>query len=337
MTFIPVVSPVFLGVFAVVALALVAWGYLRRPRAASLGATIRRLLMVVAVTVALAGPAVPVEQEDVVSNAEIVIAVDRTGSMAAEDGPDGAPRLEAVRRDIQALVEGAGSARFSVVTWDSSSRVELPSTTDSSAVVNFANSLHQEVSEFSTGSTLARPAVTVAEVLANSAEVRPQDGRFLVVFTDGESTAGESEEVGQASQQTLEEIADLIDGGAVLGYGTTEGGPMRIYGVGGVGVTEEYMVDENGQPAISVMDEDALANLAQTLGVSLEVNPTQEAVRALGEGFVAGVGTVLEGRPKVYTYFHLTWVPGLVLGALLTWEVSAFVRRARRLRATNAI
>lgn len=337
MTFIPVVSTVFLAVFAAVALGLVAWGYLRRPRSANLVATSRRLLMVTALTVALAGPALPVEQEDVVSNVEIVIAVDRTGSMAAEDGPDGAPRLEAVRRDIRALVEGAGSARFTVVTWDSSSRVELPSTTDSSAVVSFANNLHQEVSEFSTGSTLVRPAQTVVEVLQNSAEVRPQDGRFLVVFTDGESTAGEGVEAEDAARQTLEEIADLIDGGAVLGYGTSAGGPMRIYGVGGVGVTEEYMVDENGQQAVSAVDEDALADLAQTLGVELQMNPTEESMRALGERFVAGAGTVLEGRPKVYTYFHLTWVPALVLGGLLGWEVSDFVRRARRLRATNAI
>lgn len=337
MTFMPVVSLPFLVMFAVVAVGLVAWGYLRRPRAANLAATLRRLAMVAALTVALAGPALPVEQEDVVSNVEIVIAVDRTGSMAAEDGPEGAPRLDAVRRDIRALVEGAGSARFSVVTWDSSSRVELPSTTDSSAVVNFANNLHQEVSEFSTGSTLARPAQTVLEVLQNSVEVRPQDGRFLVVFTDGESTAGEGAADEDATQQTLTEISHLIDGGAVLGYGTQSGGPMRVYGVGGVGVTEEYMVDENGEVALSVADEDALANLAQTLGVSLEANPTEEDVRDLGEGFVAGAGTVLEGRPKVYTYFHFTWVPALVLGGLLTWEVSAFVKRARRLRATNAI
>lgn len=337
MTFVPVVSPVFLGVFTVVALTLVAWGYFRRPRTANLVATIRRLLMVAALALALSGPAVPVEQEDVISNVEIVIAVDRTGSMAAEDGPDGAPRLEAVRRDIRALVEGAGSARFTVVTWDSSSRVELPSTTDSSAVINFADNLHQEVSEFSTGSTLARPALTVAEVLANSEEARPQDGRFLVVFTDGESTAGDTAEAGEAARQTLGQIADMIDGGAVLGYGTVEGGPMRVYGVGGVGVTEEYMVDTSGQQAISVIDEDALAELAEALGVSLEVNPTEEMVRSLGEGFVAGAGTVLEGRPKVYTYFHVTWVPALVLGGLLAWEVSAFVKRTRRLRATNAI
>ncbi len=336
MTFSPLVSLFFLGVFTLIGVGLVAWAYLKRPRTASLSATIRRLLMVVAVAFGLAGPAIPVEQEDVVSKVDVVIAVDRTGSMAAEDGPGGAPRLDAVRRDIHALVEGASSARFTVVTWDSSSRVELPATTDSSAVLNFADNLHQEVSEFSTGSTLARPALNILDVLESAAESRPQDRRFLVVLSDGETTTGEGNALGSGSE-LLDQVAGLLDGGAVIGYGTAQGGPMRVYGVGGVGVTDEYMVDEDGATAISSMDEGALEGLAETLGVELLINPSETSMRALGESFLEGAGTVLEGRPKLFTYYHVTWVPALALAALLTWEVASFVRRSRRLRATNAI
>lgn len=337
MTFAPLVSLVFLGAFFLVGMGLVARAYFRRPRTASLAATIRRSLMVIAITVGLAGPAIPVEQEDVVSRVDVVIAVDRTGSMAAEDGPGGAPRLDAVRRDIRALVEGASSARFAVVTWDSSSRIELPATTDSSAVLNFADNLHQEISEFSTGSTLARPAANVLDVLESSAESRPQDRRFLVVFSDGEATTGDESVLGTGTTELLGQVAALLDGGAVVGYGTGEGGPMRIYGVGGVGVTEEYMVDQDGATAISSIDEDALSELAQTLGAELLINPSEAAMRALGESFIEGAGTVLEGRPKLFTYDHVTWVPALVLAALVAWEIVSFVRVSRRLRATNAI
>ena len=155
MTFQPLLSPVVLGLFLVVGLALVTWAFVRGRRSTrgsrGLLTLLRRGGMVLLLGLAFSGPAIAVEQEDVVSNVEIIFAVDRTGSMAAEDGPDGAPRLEAVRRDIRTLVEASSSARFAVVTWDSSTRVELPVTTDSSAVVNFADNLHQEVSEFSTG------------------------------------------------------------------------------------------------------------------------------------------------------------------------------------------
>ncbi len=337
MTWQPLVSVPLLGVFLVVGLGLVVYSAIGKHRTASWLAALRRGMMVALAALALAGPAIAVEQENVVSNVEIVFAVDRTGSMAAEDGPGGFPRLSLAKEDIRALVEGAGSARFAVVTWDSSSRVELPVTTDSSAVINFAETLHQEVSEFSTGSTLARPADTVRELLENSVEERPQNRRYLVVMTDGESTAGSQDATGSDSLDAWAEVSDLVDGGAVFGYGTAEGGPMRIYGAGGVGVTEEYMQAEDGQQAISKMDEEALATLADTLGVELLLNPSAEQSTALGEAFVSDATTSGDERKKAYTYSYVTWVPALALAALLAWEVWEFVAYASRERKTGAI
>ena len=340
MTFQPLLSPVVLGLFLVVGLVLVTWVFVRGRRDArgsrGLLTLLRRGGMVLLLGLAFAGPAIAVEQEDVVSNVEIIFAVDRTGSMAAEDGPDGAPRLEAVRRDIRTLVEASSSARFAVVTWDSSTRVELPVTTDSSAVVNFADNLHQEVSEFSTGSSLERPATVVHDLLQGAAEARPQNLRYLVVFSDGEATDGMMPP--QASEGgAWSEVFDLVDGGAVLGYGTAEGGPMRIYGVGGTGATDEYMTDDGGQTAISSIDEASLQALASELGMPLLLNPTEVQLQALGGEFMDGANTVIEGRPTVFTYSYLTWIPALGLALLVCWEIAVFTRAVVRLRRTRAL
>lgn len=330
MTFQPLISTGMVVLFALVGVALIVvpmW----KGRGGGAWATLRRLAMVAVMTFALAGPAIAVEEEDVVSNVEIILAVDRTGSMAAEDGPDGSARLEAVRRDIRTLVESAASARFAVVTWDSSARLELPVTTDASAVVNFSDNLHQEVSEFSTGSSLGRPAQTVMELLESSADERPENLRYLVLFSDGESTSEASD------LDSWTGVIDLIDGGAVLGYGTEEGGPMRVYGVGGQGVTDEYMTDDSGEVAVSRLDEQSLQTVASELGVPLLLNPTSAQIEALGADFTAHAGTVVEGRKHSYTYSYLTWIPALALAGLVAWEAFGFVRRAAALRRTRAL
>lgn len=330
MTLLPVVSSATIAFFVLTGAALILIPVFRG-RGPGVWATIRRLAMVVLLAVALAGPAVETEVEDVASNVEIILVVDRTGSMGAEDGKGGTTRLDAVRMDIRALVEAAASARFAVVTWDSSARLELPVTTDSSAVVNFADTLHQEVTEFSSGSSLERPGEVVTELLENAAQARPENLRYLVVFSDGEAT------VEDRDPQLWSDVAALIDGGAVLGYGTEAGGPMRIYGVGGTGVTDQYMTDESGEPAISRIDAQSLGELADSLGVPLLVNPTPQQVEGLGQGFMAHADTVVEERGLSHTYSYVTWIPALGLALLLGWEAAAFARRARQLRRSRAL
>ncbi len=334
MTFTPLVSVPFLVVFTLSAAGLVLWGY-RRTKGSSLVSrpgvqAIRRALMAAMVVLALAGPAIP--REDVLSssNVEIVFAIDRTGSMAAEDGPDGAPRLDAVRRDVAAIVEGTASARYAVVTWDSSARVELPFTTDSSAVLAFADALHQEVSEFSSGSATTRPVGEVVELLEHGANQRPQNIRYLVVFTDGEPTSN----VGPERDWT--EVAPLIDGGAVIGYGTEEGGPMRIFLPGGAG-TDEYMVDEDGSEAISRIDLEGLEQLASESGLPLLVNPDEGQVNELATSLMTDADLVDDERRVSTHYRYLTWVPALLLGVLVVWEAASFTGLMMRLRRTDAL
>lgn len=125
MRFLPLAEPQMIVLFVLALLALTIWGAWRARKAAgskrgrgrAVIAWVRRFLIGAALAVALAGPSVPAEEIELTSNIEIVFAVDRTGSMAAEDGPEGAPRLDAVRSDIVAILQATAGSRYSVLTW----------------------------------------------------------------------------------------------------------------------------------------------------------------------------------------------------------------------------
>lgn len=302
MIFQPLVSPVVLVLFAVLWVALTLLTVrARAPRRLALGALIGLIL---------AGPSIPGEELEMTSNVEIYLAVDRTGSMAAEDWEDGQPRLAGVARDIVELVDDTAGARYAILTWDSTARLELPVTTDSSAVDSFAQVLHQELAEFSAGSSLSRPADLLLATLADAAESRPENKRFLVVFTDGEET--DPEDFSPAWAQ----IANLIDGGAVLGYGTEGGGPMRTYPDG------EYITDEEGNQELSYLDPATLEQLADTLGVPLLLNPT-----SLDQlDFMAEAQQIQDERNQQQTYRYLVWPLALGAGVLLLFELRVLAR-----------
>ena len=81
------------------------------------------------------------------SNVEIYLVVDRTGSMAAEDYDGTSPRLDGVRSDIAAIRDAFPDARYSIIALDSTGARELPLTSDVDAVDSWVGSLHQEITD----------------------------------------------------------------------------------------------------------------------------------------------------------------------------------------------
>ncbi|GAE70568.1 von Willebrand factor, type A [Cutibacterium acnes JCM 18909] len=73
-------------------------------------------------------------------DADIVIMVDTTTSMAARDN-GGKTRLSGAIHDIAALASVFSGARFTLVTFDNDARVLVASTTDTGTIISAANSL----------------------------------------------------------------------------------------------------------------------------------------------------------------------------------------------------
>jgi len=136
------------------AMVFLMWKRSARPH---LNDAVRRALAVVVVALICAGPSVEGEATQVSSSVEVYMVIDRTGSMVAEDWDGKKPRIDGVRQDVATILEKMAGSRFSIISWDSGVRTELPLTTDSTAVTSYMATFVQELSESSQGSSPDRP------------------------------------------------------------------------------------------------------------------------------------------------------------------------------------
>ncbi|HEY0189347.1 MAG TPA: VWA domain-containing protein [Cellulomonas sp.] len=239
---------------------------------------------------------------------DVFLVVDRTGSMAAEDYLDGTTRLDGVRQDLPALVAAVPGARYSIISWDSEATRQLPLSADGRAVDAWAQTLRQESTATSSGSRLDRPLAALRTALTTAAEAQPGHVRLVFVLSDGEQT-------GEGDAASFTELAPLIDGGAVLGYGTAEGGQMMTSDGDG------YILGADGQPGVSHLDEAALTTLAGQLGVTYlhRAGPDDAALAALVDGVEAQSEVRADDR-EVQLWSPVVWPAAVVLVLLLVAE-----------------
>ncbi|VEG28274.1 VWA domain-containing protein [Actinomyces howellii] len=300
----------------------------------------RRAVLCCVLVLLLAGPSLPTHEKVTVSNVEIFLVVDRTGSMAAEDwagGPDagGGVRLDGVKQDLTAIKDAYPSASFSILALDSTAARELPLTTDLDAVSSWIDSLSQEVTDRSSGSSLERALPLLTSSLDSAAGATPENARLVYILSDGEATddgAGAAE--ASAAGLSWSALGPLVDGGAVLGYGTPEGGRMREFTGWGQTTDQPYIQDPaTGQDAVSVPDTALLETVAQDLGITYlqrTGGPDDAPTSAFTDQDVDAV--LSDGRQRRRARQYLTWPLGLTAAGLLLWEAVALARADLGLR-----
>ena len=265
---------------------------------------------------------------------EVYLVVDTTSSMAAEDWdgvgaePPAAPtRLNGVTSDVESIVADLSGAQFSLITFDAVAVQRVPLTSDSSAILSAATVLRQEVTAYSRGSSIDEPLGLMSQVLRDAAAVNPDQRRVLFYFGDGEQTSG-------AQPQGFDGLAPYLDGGAVLGYGTEEGGRMREFnGVdpayfgqpqsgGSVDEQPAYIQDYSGETvvdALSRIDEEALRLVAQGLGLTYEHRSAATSTALATTGIDVGELTATDGEPGSVT--ELYWILAIPFGLLALLQI----------------
>ena len=308
----------------------------------------RRVGLAVVVVLLLAGPSRPTYENVVVSNVEVYLVVDRTGSMAAEDwagGPEagGGIRLDGVKQDLAAIRDAYPEASVSIIALDSAAARELPLTTDTNAVTSWIDSLGQEITDRSAGSSLERALPLLVQTLTNAAENSAQNARLVYILSDGEATDdGTGAAEASAAGVSWEQLEPLVDGGAVLGYGTAEGGKMREFGVSDTassvnGSQPPYIVDPmTGEDAVSVPDTAKLEAVAQAMDVDYlqrTGGPEDAATTAFTDQDVDEI--LSDGRQRNRTTQYVTWPLGVLAAVLLAWELGSLVRAERAAAALS--
>lgn len=320
MTFVPVLAWPVLVVLAVGALAAVWWNPPGDSVPGESRATHWRLTSaVVLLLLAALRPGLP--GDDVATSAanlNVYFVVDTTSSMVAEDHDGELPRLAGVRADVTQIAEGLPGARFSVVTFDNTTRVRLPLTTDTTALGAAVDTLLPEPPEYSRGTSVTEAATRLGSMLEQAAARHPERGRIVFYLGDGEHTA-------ETPPAPFTIPRQLVQGGAVLGYGTAEGGrmPSTISRYGSAG---SYLQDpQTGEDALSRLDEEMLRELGSQLGLPyvhrVAGAPVDQALAGVDLGRF-GTSEELE-RERLRGRTELYWPLLAGLGIIGAWELGA--------------
>ena len=338
LTFLPLAPWPLLAVLAGVGLLLVWWPQPAGGRAESVVSHGRRTAMVLLLLVAALRPGLPGQDVRVDPSAvDVYFVVDTTTSVMARDYGASQPRLEGVRADIKGVAAQLPGARYTVLTFDHDTRTRLPLTSDSLALEAAADTLTPETSVWSQGSSVTAASAELERVLARGKQTHPERARIVFYLGDGEQTA-------DTDPQPFAIDAGMVNGGAVLGYGTAAGGQMQRTGDQENG---DVVDPSTGQPAVSTIDEKQLQTIAAQLDVPY-LHRTQDdqaagivdAVKLRDLDTVAseaGTSEVVGGRAELY------WVALLTLALVAAWELGAALlgvtgpRRPRRAIATGSV
>lgn len=252
------------------------------------------------------------------STVDVWFVVDTTSSAVARDHPGGRPRMDGYRQDIPQIAQALPGARFALVTFDSAARTTMPLTTDVNALETAVETMRQEVTLYSTGSSITVAQDHLREALTRTRESRP--GRAQVVFYlgDGEQTNGEA--------PTPFTLDDLVDGGAVLGYGTAEGGPMVSRS--SLGIEEGDITTADGETAISQASEADLRAVAEQLGVPYVHRAGGDIGPALAETDPGEIGD--DPTRTAPTQVSLVWVLAVLAALLLLADLWVIARDTAR-------
>lgn len=256
----------------------------------------------------------------------VFFVVDTTSSIAAEDYGNGSPRLDGVRKDIMAIAGELAGARFSLITFDSQAVVRMPLTTDTSALNTLTGVLEPQITQYSTGSSVTVAGTVLNERLKAARDSHPERARIVYYLGDGEQTSGKAPE-------PMRVEGSLVNGGAVLGYGTGQGGRMKEKSSYSSEGTAAYIQDRsagNAGDAVSRIDEDTLREVASQLGVPYlhraAGDGTAPMMQAARPGALHETSESLEGRTELY------WAPALAAFILALWESIRVLRQLKQLR-----
>jgi Ca-activated chloride channel family protein len=331
-TFVPVVPWPLLLVLGVAALAAIWWNPSQdEAPGESRGTHWRLTAAVVLFSLAALRPGLPGDEvETRAANLNVYFVIDTTSSMVAEDHGADQPRMQGVRADVTEIAEALPGARFCVVTFDQSVRVRLPLTGDTNALGAAVDTIVPEPPEYSRGTSVTEADERLGTLLHQAASRHPERGRVVFYLGDGEHTA-------QTPPAAFTVPRGLIHGGAVLGYGTAQGGRMQSR-PGPYGAAGRYIQDpRTGEDALSRLDEPMLRAIASQLGLSYvhrRAGGTVDEALAAVDLDRFGTSDELE-RERLRVREELYWVLLVGLGLIGAWEVGAsvsalFAARSRR-------
>ena len=242
---------------------------------------------ILALIFALADPQFGSKLEKVkVKGAEIIIAIDVSNSMLAEDIKPN--RLERAKQAISKLVDKMENDRIGLIVFAGDSYIQVPVTSDYSAAKMFLSSINTNF--VSKQGTAIGSAIDLA---MNSFTPESNMEKALIIITDGENHEDDAIKAAELAHEKGIAIH-------TIGMGSPQGAPIPLQK--GYGQTV-FQKDKDGNTVISKLDQGALQEIASAGGgVYIRANNTQTGLNKLFERINKMEKTEMEER--IYTDFE---------------------------------
>jgi Ca-activated chloride channel family protein len=275
------------------------------------------VIYVLAFIIGLRPVVVETRYEFATKNLDVLFVVDNTMSMWALDYDGRKERMQGVKKDVSFIIDELAGSNFGLVTFDDSAHVLSPFTQDMQYIRDLFDTFESPDSYYAKGSDLSIPYKDVEALLLSSAR---KENRKTIVFyiSDGEITNNKQ-------LKDYSELAQYIDSGAVLGYGSEQGGKMKeTYGY-------SYVYDySTHKDAMSKIDEENLKTIAEQLGLQyLNMNSGNVALSGAVELIKESSKTVIESGSGAEIAKDIYYFFAYPLILILFTEIVMFVRRGR--------
>ena len=253
----------------------------------------------------------------------VLFVVDDTISMLARDYDGDTERLTAVKKDCSDIIDELDGAKFAVISFNNNANLVSPFTNNSQYAKDVIGSLYPIEEMYAEGTSMNVSIDMMTDTLKRARE--KADGNVVVFFiSDGEITNEEK-------LKSFKSAAKYVDGGAVLGYGTSEGGNMYVKSY--YTDREELLEDTSSyprKPAVSVIDEKNLKSIASDIGVKyINMNDCTNIDSTISKIKKESVSESKDG--KVTGYADIYYIFAAMLVVVMMWEFVDIRRKSREI------
>lgn len=232
-------------------------------------------------------------------SADIYLLLDISNSMLAEDmAPN---RLERARRFALDVSTAFRTDKVGLILFAGNAYIQSPLTTDWHAIQLYLNAAHPD--QAGTQGTAIGDAIRLA--IQPKPGTETASGGALILITDGEDHDSDAPTA----------VSDAAQAGwatYIVGVGTPEGAtiPMLVSGV------PDVKRDEAGQPVVTTLNRNLMADLAQKgSGAYFDLHDNEEVLKQLRQNLTDLERTQLEKRSfsEHRSYYQLFLLPAILM------------------------
>ncbi len=250
------------------------------------------------------------EKEIITHGVDIVVALDTSGSMAAEDLAGN--RLESAKKIVQQFIRKRENDRIGLVVFGDKSFTKCPVTLDHDVLLNLVGGV--TLGEAGDGTAIGMALVSALNRLRES----DAKSQVVILVSDGMNTAG-----ALGPKEASELARDLGIKVYTIGIGSDAGAPIPIMGEDG---RKHYAVGPDGQPFLAQLNVEDLAMVADVSGGKFFRAQSAEKLKKIFDDIDTLEKSKIQSLVEQKASENFKWLALLALVLLLAYRYLTYTK-----------